>query len=57
MKGFKTIAFNGIMVAVGVTGASVTPEQAAEAANAFIIIWGVGNAILRAITNSPIFQR
>ena len=57
MKGSKTVAFNALMTLVGLVGAQVDPETATRVIEAFALIWGVGNIILRAVTNTPIFKR
>ena len=57
MKGYKTVIFNGIMLAAGIFGAEVSPELAERTADAFVLIWGVGNVLLRAVTDSPIFKK
>jgi len=67
IKGFKTIAFNIIMSVImmltlwspesdlptgdQVQGALTGLEEA------LTLIWGVGNLILRAVTNSSIFKK
>ena len=57
MKGFRTIGFNTIMLVVGITGAQITPETANQFLEAFLALWAVGNYILRAITDSPMFKK
>ncbi len=57
MKGWRTVLFNGVMLIVGLTGAAISPEQVSAVAEGFMIIWTVGNIILRAITNSTIFKK
>ena len=57
MKGFKTIGFNAIMLLGALTGAAWSPELVNEWLNAFAILWGAGNMILRAVTNTPIFRK
>ncbi len=57
MKGWKTILFNGLMLVIGLTGATVAPEQVNAVVEGFIVIWTVGNVILRAVTSSPIFKK
>ena len=67
-KGFKTVAFNVVMAIVAALTILV-PEQAAELPTGEVVtetidlveagvvaLWTVGNIILRAITNSPIFK-
>ncbi len=57
MKGYRTIAFNTIMLVVSIFGISaVSPEQITAAVTAGATIWTLGNVILRAITNSPMFK-
>ena len=57
MKGYRTIAFNTIMLVVSIFGISeVSPEQITAAVTAGAGIWTLGNVILRAITNSPMFK-
>lgn len=57
MKGYRTIAFNAIMLLVAVFGISeVSPEMITSAVIAGANIWTLGNVILRAITNSPMFK-
>ena len=55
-KGWKTIVFNAVMLAVGITGAQVNPELVTEFAEGFVGVLTVGNGILRGVTNSPIFS-
>lgn len=67
IKGFKTVLFNVIMTAIMLTGMwggdvleideedVVSTLDALEAA--IVGIWGVGNIMLRAVTNSPIFNK
>lgn len=57
MKGWKTIIFNGVMLIGGIAGAAITPELAEEVAAGVLIIASVVNMILRAVTNSPIFNK
>lgn len=56
MKGFKTIAFNGIMLVGAMTGAAVSPDLAEEFAAGALAVASVVNMILRYVTNSPIFM-
>jgi len=67
MKGYRTIAFNVIMSIVAVL-AIVAPDAevpTADAVNAgidavetaVVAVWSVGNMLLRAITNSPMFKK
>jgi hypothetical protein len=67
MKGWKTVLFNAVMVVIAlVTTLNPDAEKPDAAAvqgaidtgeAAFATIWGVGNVILRALTNSPIFKK
>lgn len=57
LKGWKTIIFNALMLIVGITGAEIDPELVREFAEEFIAALTIGNGILRAITNSPIFKK
>ncbi len=56
LKGFRTIAFNAIMLVAAITGAQVDPETAKEFVELFAAVWAGGNALLRAITDSPVFK-
>ena len=67
MKGYKTIIFNTLMTVVAVVKA-LNPDTEAPSAEdlqaavdsvdaAIAAVWGIGNVILRAITNSPIFNK
>ncbi len=56
LKGWKTIIFNGVMLIVGIAGAEVSPEMAQEFTEAFIAVLAIGNGILRAVTDGPIFN-
>lgn len=69
LKGYRTIIFNAIMLAVMVaTQAGIfTPEQAPDqaAVNLFLdnldgvltFVWGVGNVALRLVTNTAVGQK
>ena len=67
LKGFKTIAFNVIMLVVMgvrlINPEAELPDEAAVEATALSLdagltaLWGIGNVILRAITDSPIFKK
>jgi hypothetical protein len=57
MKGYKTIIFNAVMLFAGIFGAEISPDLAGRAAEAFVLLWGVGNVGLRAVTDSPIFRK
>jgi len=67
MKGYRTVAFNVIMTIVAVI-TLWNPEAAVPSAEdvtagidavegAVVAAWGIGNAILRAITTTPIFNK
>lgn len=56
MKGFRTVAFNLIMLIAGVTGNELAPEVAHQYVEWFLGAWAAGNVILRWITDSPIFR-
>lgn len=66
-KGYKTIVFNvlmtlGTLVAVW-TGhdtkaeIEVLSENIEAILSAAVLVWGIGNAWLRAVTDSPIFRK
>ena len=57
MKGFRTIAFNVIMAIVGIVGASISPEMVDQFLEAFIVFYAAGNALLRKLTDTPIFSK
>lgn len=67
IKGFKTFAFNVVMtivMAVRVLNpeAELPDEAAVEAAvmswdAGLTALWGIGNLVLRALTDSPIFRK
>lgn len=60
MKGYKTVIANLIVILGGVLamlGADVPQETLQDAGGAVIALIGAGNIILRAITNTPIFNR
>ena len=57
MKGYRTIAFNVLMLIAAVTGAAWTPELINEWIEAIAVIWAAGNAVLRAVTNTPMFKK
>ncbi len=66
LKGYKTIIFNAVMTAVmfkrvwGVE-VEVTEDMIASGLDALdaglVALWGIGNAILRSVTNSSIFNK
>lgn len=66
MKGYKTVIFNLLMMVIGViavlnphaqlpAGADVQSAIDASAV-AYSAVWGIGNLILRAVTDTPIFK-
>jgi len=55
MTGYKTLIVNVIMVVAALAGLNVSPELAAEYAQAFVVAWGGINVVLRAISKGPIF--
>jgi hypothetical protein len=67
LKGFKTLAFNAVMtigmlitVWTGVdTSKDVTAitETSLKILEGGMVLWGIGNAWLRAITDSKIFSK
>lgn len=67
LKGWKTILFNIIMIGFALVAVlnpeAVLPGEAAVKENiqaletVVVFFWGVGNVILRAVTNSPIFKK
>ncbi len=66
LKGYKTIVFNVIMTVTMIAktwgidlGIDVTEAGAQIDAveKALMVIWGVGNMWLRAVTDSPIFKK
>ena len=67
IKGYKTVAFNVVMTALLLIRAwqpeaeLPTEEQVTQSLDAIdqglIATWGLGNVVLRAVTNSPIFKR
>jgi hypothetical protein len=67
IKGYRTVIFNIIMTVLMFvqlwapeadlpTGPEVT-EGLIQLETALAFIWGLGNIILRAITNTPIFKK
>ena len=56
LKGWKTIIFNALMLIVGITGAEVSADMARAFTEEFIAVLTIGNGILRAITDGPIFN-
>ncbi|KKM60282.1 hypothetical protein LCGC14_1543450 [marine sediment metagenome] len=58
MKGYRTIAFQALMLIVAIFGISkVSPENIETAVTAGATLWALGNLIFRAITNSSIFTK
>ncbi len=69
LKGFRTILFNAVMGLVAVlnafglfgTDAAPSADQVTAAFDgldvALAAIWSIGNVILRAITNTPMFKK
>jgi hypothetical protein len=67
LKGYRTILFNVIMTVLTFvtlwnpgaevpTGPEVT-EGLIQLETALAFVWGLGNIILRAVTNTPIFRK
>ena len=66
MKGYKTIAFNILMSVIAIVSLWNPDAELPDAATvqsgldatetAIVSVWGIGNLILRAVTNSPIFK-
>lgn len=68
MKGWRTVAFNALMTVVAVLAYSHAGDPselpdanainaALDAVEGFIpFVWGLGNVILRAVTDTPIFK-
>ncbi|WP_142851009.1 hypothetical protein [Telmatospirillum sp. J64-1] len=57
LNGYKTIIANILMVSLGLIGVKVDQALAMQYADAFILLWGLLNLILRAVTSAPIFNR
>ncbi len=57
MKGYRTIAFNLAMFAVGTLGLHVAPDTIDRWLDAFLSALVVGNIFLRAVTDTPMFNR
>ena len=57
MKGYRTIAFNALMLVGGLAGAELDPTLVDRFLEAFMAVWAAGNGVLRAITNGPIFDK
>ena len=69
LKGWRTIAFNGVMTLIMILSLW-SPEEAGnfpgveqinealnEAEKLVATIWGMGNVVLRAITNTPLGKK
>jgi hypothetical protein len=57
VKGWKTIGFN-VLTLVGVlVGLEMDPETVKANVDAIAVVVALGNALLRAVTNTGIFQR
>lgn len=54
LKGWRTILFNLIMMVAVAVGVNWSPDQVTAYIDAIALIWGGGNAILRAVTNTPL---
>ena len=57
MKGYRTIAFNALMLVGGLVGAELDPTLVDRFLEAFLAVWAAGNGLLRAITNTPVFEK
>lgn len=57
MKGYRTVAFNLAMFVLGLAGLHVAPEMVGRWLDAFLSALVVGNIFLRAITDTPMFDR
>ena len=67
LKGYKTIAFNVIMSLVTVIalfnqGAELPDAETVRGGldavdTAIAAVWGIGNIILRAVTDTPVFKK
>lgn len=60
MKGYRTVAFNVVMglgMIFGIDAAELEPAQVDLALDGGMALWGLGNVLLRAITNTSIFAR
>lgn len=69
LKGYRTIVFNAIMLAVMILAQQgiITPEQSptGDQVNVFLdnldavlaAVWGIGNVALRVVTNTPVGQK
>lgn len=66
MKGYRTVAFNVIMtVLMGISlwspgselpDAGMVDKLLGDAEGVFTAIWGAGNLVLRAVTNTAVFK-
>lgn len=67
LKGFRTVVFNVVMTFVmmwrvwqpeaDLPDADQVNQALSAADVALTALWGVGNLVLRAVTNSPIFNK
>lgn len=67
IKGYKTIAFNTVMTIVMLVRVLSPESELPDAASVqagidsidatLTALWGIGNMVLRAITDSPIFKK
>lgn len=70
MKGYKTVIFNSVMTLAMLAKvfnpeSDVDPTVAADTASQGVdvvmaggaALWGIGNVLLRSVTNSPIFKK
>lgn len=57
IKGWRTIAFNAVMLIAVLVGLNWSPETVDKYIEAGAIVWGAGNAVLRAVTNTSIFKK
>jgi len=58
MKGWRTVAFNLVMGVVSIFGITAVDAETVNTAIAgAAAIWTVGNIVLRAVTNTPIFKK
>lgn len=65
LKGYKTIIFNVIMTLImlaNATGIVAIPGDIDVAGGiddveaALVVLWGIGNFILRVVTDTPVFE-
>jgi len=67
MKGYKTVAFNVIMTALMVISlwspgsdlpdAGTINKLLGDLEGVITAVWGIGNVVLRAVTDTPIFKK